>query len=360
MNPEVPLSARLRKLAFPVGFGLVLGTVIGYTISVIDGGQRLTITAFATAGGAVLGALIGLCEEYLVPGWGRTGSFASLTFKRFLFYVGAAFTVMVLVNVVRMWLILDVPLMEAPGAYLVATGPRDLIVAVIACVFLTVVMTFSRLMTRREAWDLLSGRYHIPILEERVFLFLDLKGSSGLAERLGPERYSFMIRDVFSDLDPVISAWNGQVYQYLGDGLIISWLAGGGQDGGTGLRCYLEAKHVLLARKRLYEERYGSAPDLRGGLHVGNIVTTRVGQRRSSLAMHGDALNVVARLESLCASLGTDLVVSASTLEGVTIPGGMMFEDRGQIELRGRRHPEDIVVWSNSDASDGKAPLSAD
>ena len=350
MNPEIPLTARFRKLAFPVIFGLVLGTVIGYSVSVIDGGVRLQITLFAAAGGAMLGALIGLCEEYLVPGWGRTGSFSSLTIKRFLFYVGAAFAIMVLVNVVRMWLFLDVPLRQAPGDYLVVTGTRDLIIAVIACVFLTVVMTFTRLMTWREAWDLLSGRYHIPMLEQRVFLFLDLKGSSGLAELLGPEQYSFMIRDVFSDLDPVISAWNGQVYQYLGDGLIISWLVGPGRDGGTGLRCYLEAKHVLLARKRLYEERFGSAPDLRGGLHAGHVVTTRVGQRRSSLAMHGDALNVVSRLESLCASLKTDLVVSASTLQGVTIPRGMMFEDRGRIELRGRQHPEDIMIWSNADA----------
>jgi len=218
------------------------------------------------------------------------------------------------------------------------------VVAIAFSLVLTAFMSISRLVTVKEAWDLLSGRYHVPHNEQRLFLFMDLKGSSTIAERLGPKTYSLFIRELFDDLDRAVVAWGGEVYQYLGDGAIITWLMKEDSDAGQGIRCFQEAEQILLARKYLYSQRYDAIPQWRAGLHAGDVVTTRVGQTRSSLAMHGDAINVAARLQALCASQNTSLLVSSETLGRSDAPSSMSFEDRGVVSLKGRREPLSIAA----------------
>ena len=54
--------------------------------------------------------------------------------------------------------------------------------------------------------NLLVGRYRKPAEEERTFMFLDLKGSTTIAEQLGHRRYSSLIQDCFRDLTGTLLA----------------------------------------------------------------------------------------------------------------------------------------------------------
>ena len=46
--------------------------------------------------------------------------------------------------------------------------------------------------------NFLIGRYHRPREEERIFMFLDLRSSTTIAEKLGEEKYFNFIRQVLS------------------------------------------------------------------------------------------------------------------------------------------------------------------
>jgi adenylate cyclase len=61
---------------------------------------------------------------------------------------------------------------------------------------------------------LLLGKYRTPIEEERIFMFMDLRASTTLAEKLGHLKYSAFIRDSFMDINHVVSSFNAEIYQY--------------------------------------------------------------------------------------------------------------------------------------------------
>ncbi len=67
------------------------------------------------------------------------------------------------------------------------------------------------------------GKYRSPREEERIFLFMDLKSSTALAESLGHLQYSGFIRDSLMDVNRVLQPFNAEVYQYVGDEIVLSW-----------------------------------------------------------------------------------------------------------------------------------------
>ena len=71
--------------------------------------------------------------------------------------------------------------------------------------------------------DIISGKYNTPKEEKRIFMFLDLNSSTTIAERLGDERYHELLKDFFSDITNPILDNNGEIYQYVGDEVIVAW-----------------------------------------------------------------------------------------------------------------------------------------
>ena len=69
----------------------------------------------------------------------------------------------------------------------------------------------------------LTGKYHKPVVEDRTFLFLDLKSSTGHAERLGYLIYSQMIKDCIDDINVLLNRYKAEVYQYVGDEIVLTW-----------------------------------------------------------------------------------------------------------------------------------------
>ena len=72
---------------------------------------------------------------------------------------------------------------------------------------------------------LILGKYRVPREEYRVFLFMDLRSSTTIAEEIGHIQYSAFIRDCFSDINFIVFKYRAEVYQYVGDEIVITWLA---------------------------------------------------------------------------------------------------------------------------------------
>jgi adenylate cyclase len=314
----------------------VIGALVGFALSRIDEQPPTVITIGGALAGLFLGALIALCEEFLVPRWTRRFSFIRLTLSRVAFHTTSIALVLLFVNVTRLSLFLDYTPLSATRYFILSSGLRDFIVGLVAAGGVTVSFQLRRLHTTTEIWHLVSGRYHYPVEEERVILFADLAGSTGLAETLGPVSYSYFIRDLFADISEAIIAWGGTVYQYMGDGVIVTWSRSKGLTGDACVRCFLEMESSLTSKGSHYLSEYDAEPRLRGGIHMGRVVATRVGETKSELAFHGDPLNVAARLQSLCSSYNAGLLISDSIHSATKRAGDFGFTTVGRIEIRGR------------------------
>lgn len=69
----------------------------------------------------------------------------------------------------------------------------------------------------------LAGKYHHPKKEERIFMFMDMRSSTLIAEKIGNDKYFNFLNGLFSDITDTILNNEGEIYQYVGDEIVISW-----------------------------------------------------------------------------------------------------------------------------------------
>ena len=203
--------------------------------------------------------------------------------------------------------------------------------------------------------SLVLGRYHRPVSEERVFLFLDLVGSTAYAERHGDLAAQELLKAVFAAVAEPVRRHRGQVDDYIGDQVIVSWPLARGIEGARCVACVF-AIHDTLARDReRWRARFGLVPELRAALHGGNVVTAEVGVDRHKIAYFGDVMNATARLEGLCRETGRSVLISDAVLARLpALPDGIEAEALGAHRLRGRS--ETMAVHALADL---RAPKTA-
>ncbi|HKR03043.1 MAG TPA: adenylate/guanylate cyclase domain-containing protein, partial [Bacteroidia bacterium] len=83
-----------------------------------------------------------------------------------------------------------------------------------------------------------TGKYHTPKEEERIFMFLDMKSSTTIAENLGHVKYYEMLNKYYADLSGPIVNYAGEIYQYVGDEVIVSWKLKNGLQNNSCIRCF--------------------------------------------------------------------------------------------------------------------------
>ena len=147
---------------------------------------------------------------------------------------------------------------------------------------------------------ILMGKYRTPKEEERIFMFLDLKDSTTIAEKLGHFKYSQFIQDCFHDLNMVIFKYEAEIYQYVGDEAVLTWPYAKGVANNNCVRLFFEFQEQRLARKSHYMRKYGIYPEFKAGLHGGTLMVAEVGFVKKELAYHGDVIYTSARIQALC------------------------------------------------------------
>jgi adenylate cyclase len=185
------------------------------------------------------------------------------------------------------------------------------------------------------------GRYFHAKREARIFMFLDLRGSTTIAEQLGERRYFNFLKDVFSDATPGILSSKGEIYQYVGDEIVISWKEGTGVQGANCLQCYFNIQQLLLDRSSYYIREYdGIKPEFKAGLHYGHVMIGEIGIVKRDIAYSGDVLNTTARIQAKCNELGVGILLSGHLLEKLGAIQDLFRPIKiGSIALRGRQEP---------------------
>ena len=193
--------------------------------------------------------------------------------------------------------------------------------------------------------NLLRGRYNKPRKEDRIFVFLDINDSTTIAERLGHEKYFNLLKDFFADItDPILSN-GGNIYQYVGDEISLSWQ----NTEKNKRRCLVfirDAYNCIQKRKQYYLQTYDVIPEFKTGIHAGPITAGYIGIVKKELVYSGDTLNTAARIRSLCHQLHNPFVGSGDFLTGLKNAEGFEIKEIGEIELRGRMEKEKLYSIS--------------
>jgi adenylate cyclase len=184
--------------------------------------------------------------------------------------------------------------------------------------------------------DLIFGKYHRPKQENRIFMFLDMKDSTAIAERIGEEKFFRLIADCIEDAtNPIL--WNkGQIYQYVGDEIVVTWRLKDGLENHQYLRCFFEITEALESRKAHYLEEYGLTPEFKAGVHEGLCIVGEMGVIKKEISYYGDVLNTTARIQGKCNDFAASFLVSDALLEISGDVSAFEFESLGEVSLKGK------------------------
>jgi len=199
------------------------------------------------------------------------------------------------------------------------------------------IVSMQELVGPWRFWQFMIGRYHRPRQEERIFLFLDLVGSTAAAERLGPARFHALLQRLIYEIEAVIGEYRGSVDRYLGDAVIATWPLARGAAEARCLRTVAAVDARLAARAAWFEREFGFSPRYRAGCHVGPVITGEVGANRKEILFLGDTVNTAARLEEAAKQYDRDLLVSGDLLAVVDLPDDLAAVPLGPFTPRGRQ-----------------------
>ena len=191
----------------------------------------------------------------------------------------------------------------------------------------------------------LLGRYFNPQREERIFMFLDLRSSTTIAEEIGESRYFSFLKDVFRIATPAILRNEGEVYQYVGDEVVISWELSKGRKDAHCIECYFEIQQALNDQEAYFRETYQHHPEFKAGVHYGHVMAGEIGVVKREIAFSGDVLNTAARIQAKCNELGVNLLASKALIDLVQPAGKFTPEEIGSIELRGKKETVTLFTF---------------
>ena len=201
---------------------------------------------------------------------------------------------------------------------------------------LAFVRQMSAMVGSRVLVNLLLGKYHHPKVETRIFMFMDLEGSTTIAERSGHEVFCRLIQECFRDLTDSAIRRGVEIYQYVGDEAILMWSPANGLADCNCLRAFFDFKQTLQRRAKFYRERFGVVPKFKAGANLGPVTVAEVGVVKRDIAYLSDVLNTAARLESMCREQDAELLITETLKDALPEANDLDCEPIGRLELRGK------------------------
>jgi class 3 adenylate cyclase len=218
-------------------------------------------------------------------------------------------------------------------------------------VLLPVLVGFSALMVTvlrvigyiggKNLLYLIVGRYRRPQLENRVFLFLDMKDSTALVEQLGPLRTRELIGKLFYDISQPITDHDGEVYRYTGDGLVATWSYSAQDDLSFLIDTVDDLIRAVASESDYYHENYQHCPQFRIGIHCGEIVVSEEGDVKRAIGYYGETIHIAARLEQEAKSSNRDILFSAALVSQIK-SNRQRLTYIGPAHFRGIRKPVEL------------------
>ncbi|HYL52048.1 MAG TPA: adenylate/guanylate cyclase domain-containing protein [Acidimicrobiia bacterium] len=201
--------------------------------------------------------------------------------------------------------------------------------------------TLSRMLPGGLAEKLRSGGRTIGESERMVVTVLmsDVRGYSGIAERVDPTVLAGMLNGHRAEMNNAILSHGGTVMQYVGDAVMAVFGAPFPQEDHADRA--LAAGCAMLAGQDAVNERWRAEglPEfgLGIGLSTGEVAAALLGSdERVEYTLVGDTVNLAQRLQDLARPAGT-IVLSGPTLDALTAPPSV--DPLGEQHVKGREAP---------------------
>ena len=262
MNPRTERQAHL--VAMVVGASGIAGLIY----ALIQGNPTVGGIANAVGHGVAISLILSVFEIVIQSGAGRDW-FGSLPFTVSLLLRSAIYAAVILG--------VQLAFLRFGSNDVGPNNSREFwnaaAFAAAASIAINFVVEIGSLLGSRTFSNFVTGRYHAPVEENRFVLFVDIVGSTGLAEQLGGIGIHRFLDKTFRTLSESVVDYRGEVLDYVGDELIVTWSEKDGAIDCRPLRCFLamratlaEAAPRVRARIRRCAARAWQ-PQLRSGDH---------------------------------------------------------------------------------------------
>lgn len=316
---------KLKKL-FRFGFYTSLLFTVIFFIDTNDFFKEQIIIGF------VFGVLVGILEEITSH---RRYVNISLPLQFLIKVVG----IVLIVNVMLVSLVVLHPQVEFENlrAFLKQKEVSSpLILFLIVAFAIITYFQIEKLIGKNMLANYLKGKYRKPKKEIRVFLFLDLKASTTLSEKLGNDTYYSFLNDAIYEMSASIIETKAEIYQYVGDEIVFTWPLDKGITNNNCLQLFEKITMQLEKKSSYFQKTYGYQPKFKGALHAGLVLAAEIGHIKKDIVYSGDVLNATARMESLCNKYEADILISKSLFNLLDRKHEIIYEDLGAISLKGK------------------------
>ncbi len=217
------------------------------------------------------------------------------------------------------------------------------IYSLIVNALISITMSISLILGQGMLKYIITGKYYEPRKERRIFMFIDLRDSTKIAEKLGHLRFSKLIQDCFYELS-IFNKYKGQIYKYVGDEAIITWPTDNSVEAINSLQAFYAFTNILQNKSKYFKSTYNVIPSFKAGIHVGNVTVTEIGKTKREIAYLGDTVNTTARIQGECNRQKSHLLLSEDFKNLQTITSEYTFSKKGSFMLRGKNEPINLYT----------------
>jgi adenylate cyclase len=331
---KVRLEVKLRRLVV-----IVMGAAAaGFAVSLAQGHISAQGMISGPIYGLLLGLTLGYVELFVLDGPLRDW-LGNLPFTANLIVRSAIYAAIIMaLQLVRVGEIIT----GSPGGSTTDFWSGVTIAAVIS-VLMNLAFAIANLIGARALMNFATGRYHSPVTENRFVLFVDIAGSTGLAESLGGPAIHRLLDRTFRLLTLSVVDYRGEVLNYVGDEVIVTWPERDGAIDCRPLRCFVAMRDELARAGSQLEREFGVVPRIRGSLHFGPVIIGEIGDVKRAIVFNGDVMNTAARLEELSRQVDGGFLASRAAMQRFSSAPPFAVRDLGRLPIRGRADGIDVV-----------------
>ncbi len=293
--------------------------------------------------GFPLGLAFGILELFLIPKaerWLRKWSFTKILIFKAMLYTAVITLVTIILMLIagmiegrklsELWTVL------ASGSHLIMIG-----YTLVIYTLLVFILQVNRLLGEGVLWKFILGKYHQPREEARIFMFLDMKSSTTIAEKLGHVRFYTLLNELFHEISQPALQTKAEIYQYVGDEVVLTWEIKDGLENSNCVKTFFLFRDILIQKSDNYLKNFGLIPEFKAGLHFGKVIAAQIGDLKREIVYNGDVLNTTARIRSECNTLKRDCLVSGM-LKSRLEEKGFIWEKMDMVTLRGKEAEVEI------------------
>jgi class 3 adenylate cyclase len=198
--------------------------------------------------------------------------------------------------------------------------------------------TFGRYVPESVASAILENKGEFKAQHRlATILYTDIQSFTTICESLSPDGVVNLLNEYFSLLVDVINKRGGVVNQFQGDAMLVTFNVpvANANHAADAVQTAIDIQHALADHIFCHGEKMVT----RIGVNTGNVVAGSVGaNERLNYTVHGDAVNVAARLEGLNKEFGSLVLISEETRDHAEsgLGSDVHYEAKGELLIRGK------------------------